>query len=104
MIGKKISAYLQRKTTTADGVGGWTESWEDIKKLKATFHIHRTTNGEERKYNKITVVSDTYLLCDYYAITEKDRIRIGEKYYDIINVENINMLNKYLKIYIQLRD
>jgi len=105
MIGKKITCYLQRKTSptkTADAMGGWTESWEDIKTFRSKMSVSK--GNENIMYNKETVISTHTLTCDYFSgMTEKDRIRIGTDYYDIKFIDNIEQLSIGLKVYVELR-
>lgn len=102
MIGKKVTCYLQRKTKTADDMGGWTEVWRDIKTFKSKMSVSKS--AENIIYNKETVISTHMLTCDYFLdIAEKDRIRIGNNYYDIKYIENIEQISVFLKVYIELR-
>ncbi len=102
MIGKKVKCYLQRKTRTDDDMGGWTETWEDIKTLKSKMSVSK--GNENITYNKETVISTHTLMCNYFSnITEKDRIKIGSNYYDIKFIDNVEQLGVYLKVYVELR-
>ena len=100
MIGKKSTMELRRWTKTSDGMGGYTEAWAGLRKIKGTLS---TIRGDERlSADKLTVIADSYWYIDYpvgISITEKDIFVKNTITYKIIYIQNIgNNRNNILKI------
>ena len=104
MIGKKFDFFLETKTLTQDAIGSSTEVREVVRKFKG--HISTVRGKEDILYMKETTVATKLIYCDYFTpIDEKDyQIRFGAKIFDIKYVENVDELNKILKIYVEERD
>ena len=105
MIGKKKSFILQRKTDThnSDSMGGMTSAWQDIKRFKGFFETYWAR--EELNKGRQTVESSHIVRCNYFwNISTNDRLRMGARLFDIVNVENCGEQCIWLKIYVQERD
>lgn len=86
MVGPKVTVTLQTKTKTPDGMGGWTEDWSDSGSFRAVLTPIR---GPERlAADKLTVYATHRLYCDHRAIVETNRIKYGERIFDIKFVSN----------------
>ena len=100
MIGKKTTLELRRWIKTSDGMGGYTEAWAGLRKIKG---VLSTITGDERlSSDKLTVIADFNFYIDFpigLTITAKDIFIKGTTTYKIIYINNIgNMQNKKLKI------
>ena len=104
MIGRKSDFFLESKTFTQDAIGSSTEVREVIRKFKG--HISTLRGNELILYQKETTKATKVIFCDYFTpINEEDyQIRFGAKILDIKYVENVDELNKQLKIYVEERD
>ena len=104
MIGRKHYFYLESKTLTQDAMGGATSVLENVRKFKG--HISSVRGREDIAYDKETLKATKVIYCDYFTpIDEKNyQIRFGAKILDIKYVENVDELNKNLKIYIEERE
>jgi head-tail adaptor len=78
MIGPKSSVILQRAVETADGSGGYTETWKDLCILRGTMY---SDNGNHRfMHNRIETASTHIFTFDMYtpwndSISESDQLR-----------------------------
>jgi len=104
MIGKKFDFFLESKTLTQDAMGGATEIREIIRKFKG--HISSVRGSEGIVYQKETLKATKVIYCDYFTpISEAEyQIRYGAIILDIKYVENVDDLNKELKIYVEERE
>ena len=106
MIGAKTTMELRRWTKTSDGMGGYTEAWAGLRKIKGTLS---TIRGDERlSSDKLTVISSHNFFIDFpigETITAKDIFIKGTTEYKIIYINNIgNMQGKKLKITLKEED
>lgn len=100
VVGNKIKAYVQKKVREVDSMGGWVEFFEDIDIIFG--HLSVTDGDSEPLYNKDTVVSTHIFRCDYHKhINEENRIRIGNRYYDILYVEDVDFMHIQTKIFLR---
>ena len=100
MIGKKTTLELRRWTKTSDGMGGYTEVWAGLRKIKGTLSAIR---GDERlSSDKLTVIASHNFYIDFpigLTITAKDIFIKGTTTYKIIYPNNMgNMQGKKLRI------
>ena len=87
---------LQSVTLTADGQGGWTESWADGGTFLA--RISPLTSAERLTQDKITGVTTHRIYCDNMTVTIKDRIKWGSYYFEIIGIVNPSEAYHHLEI------
>ena len=84
VMGPKTELVLERKTQTADGQGGYIESWQDLRKIRG---ILVPLKGLERMITGKTEVFATHkFFMDYpkdLTITEKDRFILGTREFEI---------------------
>ena len=104
MIGRKRTFYLETKTLTQDAIGSATEVRENVRKFKG--HISSVRGSEGILYDRETLVATKCIYCDYFTpIDEQNyQIRYGATIFDIKYVENVDELNKNLKIYVEERE
>lgn len=84
MRGPKTELILERKTKTADGQGGYIESWTQLRKIKG---VLVPLKGSERMITgKTEVYASHKFFMDYpldLAITEKDRFTLDSRVFEI---------------------
>lgn len=88
---------IQSVTQTADGAGGYTESWATVATVWASIE---PANGREKW---MAMQTETYMthviMCRYQSsITTAKRILFGARKFDIVEVLNIEERNAALKI------
>jgi len=101
VFGPKVSMNLKSSVEIDDGIGGTTTTWPNVKTIKGV--LQAATNDEKFIIGKNTVVSTHHFFCDYNkntTITERQKFSFGSRNFDIIFVDNIDHINKYLKIYL----
>ena len=98
MRGHKTTLTLERKTETADNMGGYTLAWADVKDIKG---VLCNVSGDERfSADKMTVMSTHNFYIDYESgITEEDRLTTSTRTFKINWINNVGgNQNKALKI------
>lgn len=87
---------LQRKTITADGMGGRSESWADLGSFRG--RISPLTAQERLMQDKTTMTTTHRIYCDPMTVTPEDRIRWGTYYFQIIAIINPGEVYHHLEI------
>ena len=82
-----MTLTLERKSETADGMGGFTETWADVKDIKG---VLCNVRGDERvSADKLTVISTHNFYIDYESgITEEDRFTTSTRTFKINWINN----------------
>jgi len=103
VYGPKTELVLERKTQTADGQGGYTESWQSKRKMKG---VLISLQGNERFITGKTEVFRTHKFLVNYpkdlTITEKDKFALGTRTFDIQVVSDI--LEQHRQLEIELKE
>ena len=90
MIGPKTILTYQSVSETADGLGGFTETWSDVANISGVLTGSRRglIAKESLKTDKITVESSHTFYCDVpnFTISEKGRFILGSRLFDILFV------------------
>lgn len=93
---------VERVTTVSNGFGGYTESWathiEDYPGI-----IDQLNGNEFVKADKTFPGSTHILIGEIADITENDRVIVGNKHYDIKNVDNPMNLDRHLEILLEYK-
>ena len=100
-IGVKTTMVLERYTETITGTGSPSHAWTQLRELKGT--LNAITGSEAILYNKETVMVSNKFIITYpfgLTITEKDRLRIEQRYFDIDHVHDPYNTQRILVIYI----
>ena len=104
MRGPKNKLTLERKSATADGMGGHTLAWTDVVDVKG---ILCTIDGDERlAADKLTVISTHHFYIDFLhgeTITAKDRFTLGTRIFEIKYPNNLGA-NTDRKLKITLKE
>lgn len=96
------SAKIQSVTQTADGVGGYTETWS----TRATIpcRTRQLTENERVQYAKETTIRLERLYCDPVTITTRDRIVIGSDVFDVLSVDDPHHMGLFLQVDMEFRE
>ncbi len=99
MIGPKTEMVLQKFTEVADGQGGFTFTYQSVRKIKG---VLTSLSGDERLITgKVEVFADYMFAIDYplgLTITEKDRFILGIRKFDILLITDPAMVHRQLEI------
>lgn len=95
MTGKKKYIVIQRGSSEECSS---EESWYDLKRVKA--YVAETKGDEQYALNQYSSVSSHVFRMDYFEdVTTVDRIRMGGKHFDIIDVDNSSEYGVFTRIY-----
>lgn len=83
-------------TTTNDALGGSETLTTRISNLPGKWQW--ATGTERLIYGKTGKVKEATFFCSVVTIEQTDRITYAGKTYEILNIFNVDELNKYLKI------
>ena len=88
---------VQSQTATSDGAGGWVRVWQTD--LSAWASI-QPLNGYEKFQASQMETDITHKIMTRYqsGITTKHRIKFDDRYFNIVEVLNIDQRNAMLKI------
>lgn len=93
---------IQRVTTVSNGFGGYTETWADHITEYGTA-LDQLSGNEFVKADKTFPGSTHILIGDIADITENDRVIVGNKHYDIKNVDNPMNMDRHLEILLEYK-
>jgi head-tail adaptor len=100
---------VQRSISSPNGIGGNRVTWSDFATAKGVLSpslVKEATgiSGAERKtaMQKQQFVSYK-LYTDFFDVTDLDRIKIGEKLYNIKKVVNPMEMNRYCEIHMEFK-
>jgi len=86
----------QTLSRTADGMGGWTETWSDDSTFQGRLG---SLPAEERlASDKVTVYATHRLYCNNLTISEEDRVKLGSRLFEIKAVRNPSNINDHLEL------
>lgn len=95
MLNRRIS--IERKTLTADALGGFTESWQSLSQPWA--HIKPMSGRELIHADKIDAVAVSRFIIRYNRnLREDDRVLYRGVYYNIRSLVNIDEQDEYTEI------
>ena len=86
----------QTNTLTADGQGGWTESWTDGTVFRG--RLSALPINERMASDKVTVYATRRLYCNNLTITEEDRVKLGSRFFEIKGVRNPSNISEHLEL------
>jgi len=97
MRGLLIDTFTRQTVTeTTDGMGGFTEVWADGTEFKG--RLSAMPAGERISEDRIAVYATHRLYCESLTITEKDRVKLGTRIFEIKAVRNPSNISHHLEI------
>lgn len=104
--GPKINMNLQAKTSVADGMGGFTDTWATVAILKGVFtQIRQQDRRSERlSADKLSTFGYYVFICyipDAVSVTNKNRLEKDGKEYNILIVRNPGLINNHYEIEVE---
>lgn len=97
-LNKRI--VLQYKTRVADGMGAWTETWNDAATIWAA--IWPTSAAELVAANATSMVVSHRIRIRYRSTIKSSwRVRFGNRYFAIVSIINPSEKNEYLDLMVK---
>ncbi len=96
-----VTVDVIRITKTSDSMGGWTDT-DVIHINDLPCRINWSKGFEKVQFNKDTHYRDAKLYCAVVDITTHDRIVYDSKTYEIVSVSNVDNMNRFLTIEMNL--
>ena len=94
-LNKRI--IIQSKTRTSDGLGGYSETWSDLKTLWAEIKpISNTSNFETSQIEEKIIYTITIRY--YSPLTTQCRIKYGNRVFNIVCIKNPLENNQTMEI------
>lgn len=94
---------FQRGTETDDGAGDYSTTWAAITDAPTRGAVKSMSGGERYAAQRVDATSTHKLTVRYFAdITEKDRVQIGSRFYNITFIDNVEFADKWLIITLSL--
>lgn len=90
-----------RISKTAGALGGWTEV-ENVLHNNLPCRINWKRGSEKIFFDKNSYFRDGKLYCSVVDITIKDRVQYKSKTYQIVDVNNVDEVSKYLVLDLKL--
>lgn len=95
LFNKKMN--VERVIKTEDGLGSYTETWQPVF-IDVPCRINWVRGNEKIFFSKNSYFRDAKIFCGIIDIGVKDRVVIDGQSFDIVNVSNVDNVNKYLTL------
>lgn len=90
---------VQRKTRTANGTGGFTESWATLSGASTRAYVVALSGAERLASDRVEASARFRVTCRYFSgLKESDRIQIAGRAHNIRFINNVEMRNKWYAI------
>jgi len=94
---------FERVTNTADGYGARLQSWRAIIGAPTRAMVKPMSGGERYASGRTEATSTHKIVCRYFAdLTEKDRVLIRGRAYNIRFIANVDFDDQWLEISAEL--
>lgn len=104
----RTPCQFQRKVKVSDGAGGWSEAWLNLSGAATRCKFKALSGGERFQAQRAEATTRNRILCRFFAglsetdgpssLSERDRVVIDGRAYNIRFINNIEMRNKFLEI------
>lgn len=101
-IGPKTTLTLSRSTEIADGMGGFTFTWADVRDVTGTFST--ISEKERMMYGKKAAAASYKFVVDYQFSSDilvTDRFLYGSHVDEIIGTENPMNQNRFVIFFLE---
>ena len=90
---------FQRKARTANGRGGFTETWADISNAPTRGYMKPLSGAERLQADRLDAVTRNRLVVRFFAgLKEEDRVVIRSRSYNIRFLNNVEFRDRWLEI------
>lgn len=94
------TVVIQRATRTADGRGGWTETWADQATVYAK--VRPLSGSEVWRFDRLNAVASLMVVIRYRAgVLPSDRVLIRGTAHNITHIGNVEFKDAWLEIAVQ---
>jgi SPP1 family predicted phage head-tail adaptor len=95
----RIPVEFQARSRTANGSGGFTESWAAISGAPTFAEVKALGGGERYASDRVEASARYRLTCRYDGnVTEASRVVIRSRAYNIRFINNVEFRNRYMII------
>jgi len=101
MIHFNSKVDILRIAKARDNMGGYAEA-ESVLYAGLPCRINWTRGSERIMFDKETYYRDAKLYCRIIDADVKDRVRYNGATYEIVNISNVDNLNRYLTLELRL--
>ena len=83
------------KVEDSSGLGGWTEA-ETVLHENLPCRINWLRGSERVQFDRDTYYQDAKLYCRVVDVTTRDRVQYNGVTYEIVDVANVDSMNRYM--------
>lgn len=88
---------FQRKTRTADGAGGFTETWATLRNARA--HVVALSGFERLTADRVNAETKERIVCRYFAgLLPEDRVVIEGKAHNITFINDMERRKRWYQL------
>lgn len=105
MINGNVTGMFQVPTTTKNEIGESVKAWTDVQSVKGWLDL---SSGDSKytSFNAKIQESTHIFICDFVLldsriIPEKSRLKVNNRFYDVMLIDNPMELNKQLEVYLK---
>lgn len=89
---------FQRVTRTADGAGGWTETWAAISGAPVKAKVRQLSGGEVFRFNRTDAAVELMVVTRWVdGLTAADRVLIRSRAHNIRVLNNVDFADQWLE-------
>lgn len=97
MRGLLVDTFTRQTVAeTTDDMGGFTNAWSDGTTFEG--RLSAMPIGERMSADRVTVYATHRLYCESLTITEKDRVTLGSRTFEVKAVRNPSNIDHHLEI------
>ena len=96
-----VTVDVLRMTNTSDDMGGWTEV-EVILHNDLKCRINWVRGSEKVMFDRDTWFRDAKMYCGVVDILTKDRVLYNGNTYEVVNVSNVDNMDRYMVVDLRL--
>lgn len=91
---------VKRLIKTLDDKGGYVETWGTIH-ADVACRINWLRGSEKIFFNKVSYFRDAKVYCHVLDVNSRDRIEYSGEDYEIVNVVNVDQINRFMVLEIK---
>lgn len=104
--------YIERRTRTADGQGGWIETWTADPESGVWAKIQNTSGTERYEAQRVESLNLVNFFVRFrgdalgapYWNATNTRVRVRGRYFNVLAIVDLQMQKKWLRLYCQEGD
>lgn len=90
---------IERVSRSANGKGGWTETWATLSGAPVKAHVKAISGRERFASDRVEATTRYRMVIRYFdGLKESDRVIIRDRVHNIRFIDNVEMRDRWLKI------